>query len=25
MDDFISKVDEHNAKRVCVNGLADHR
>jgi hypothetical protein len=25
MDDFISKVDEHNAKRVCVNGLAAHR
>jgi len=25
MDDFISKVDEHNARRVCVNGLADRR
>jgi hypothetical protein len=25
MDDFIGKVDEHNAKRVCVNGLAAHR
>jgi hypothetical protein len=25
MDDFVSKVDEHNAKRVCSNGLAAHR
>jgi hypothetical protein len=25
MNDFVSKVDEHNAKRVCVNGLAAHR
>jgi hypothetical protein len=25
LDDFVSKVDEHNARRVCVNGLADHR
>jgi hypothetical protein len=25
MDDFVSKVDEHNAKRVCSNGLAAAR
>jgi len=24
MDDFIGKVDEHNAKRACSNGLAAH-
>ena len=25
VDDFVSKVDEHNAKRVCSNGLAAHQ
>ncbi len=25
MEDFVSKVDEHNAKRVCSNGLAARR
>ena len=25
LDDFVSKVDEHNAKRVCTNDLAPHQ
>jgi hypothetical protein len=25
LEDFVSKVDEHNAKRVCTNGVAAHR
>lgn len=24
MDDFVSKIDDHNAKRMCSNGLAAH-
>ena len=24
MDDFVSKIDEHNAMRMCSNGLAAH-